>query len=800
MNIVEVLRNFFFPCKNFTSLYDNIIATEKQQYYSEQGVRHFTDRNVASIDFTGMYDGDRCTYFYLIKDFPRELTLNWKKKIRNLCKDNIRVTFINVCKYHAINWESTEMRNRLRILGEISKDNADKDINAYNMHKNINAVKMQEWTEDSLLYLAEASKERGCGFYKSSIMMIVAGNRGEAFDTTIKNIEDEAQNVLGFKLHRVLYNVPSIMSIYSPFAQYTVDEAYAQTPWKVQTDEILARHNTYTQGIVGAKGVYVGTDIYSNFPVLKQFKENATDAENMLITAETGGGKSFMIKIILLQLLALGYNGTIMDVEGDEYTPIVNMLREHSNVHIVNMAEGMGKYFDPVEVPKQLGDKELDSMGFNMSSNFTKQILCILLGDLLKEDSWYNILIDEAVAQTYHSVGVEVDNPETWSNSASLKLHDVYASLKRMHNTYKKDNALVQAAIDKALTKLSVYFEPQGIKSHLFKEQIRIDEVADADLVVCSFGMKGRSENSIDPVQMALMQLSAAMFSHQRSLYSKVQHKFNFKLWEEFQRWGEFEGSDKTLGVAITGGRKLGDINIIISNHVKGLLENDRFSILDNLQSIFIGCIPDSDVRHQLLKRLDLLQFEKELGKIAKESTKKAIAGVTQDSLHVSESRYKHAFLASIDKASHSLVKISLPASISKTNLFYTGVTKVDTEENIETLLHKKQGKVEEVPKPIVEHKKTYKFSMDDLLNDTEIDTEKSPEQLLSEEFDKLQSVNKVALEKPPAESVVSEDIIFDLEDTSNDTNNPVALVKKNEGGTSGDEDSMTDLLENFDI
>ena len=56
------------------------------------------------------------------------------------------------------------------------------------------------------------------------------------------------------------------------------------------TDEVMARLNTYSQGKVGSGDTYMGTDIDSDFAVFKQFKRDSVDAENMLISAETGGG------------------------------------------------------------------------------------------------------------------------------------------------------------------------------------------------------------------------------------------------------------------------------------------------------------------------------------------------------------------------------------------------------------------------------------------------------------------------------------------------------------------------------
>jgi len=38
------------------------------------------------------------------------------------------------------------------------------------------------------------------------------------------------------------------------------------------TDEVISRFNTYDQGKIGERGIYIGSDIYSGFPVLKIFK------------------------------------------------------------------------------------------------------------------------------------------------------------------------------------------------------------------------------------------------------------------------------------------------------------------------------------------------------------------------------------------------------------------------------------------------------------------------------------------------------------------------------------------------
>jgi hypothetical protein len=182
--------------------------------------------------------------------------------------------------------------------------------------------------------------------------------------------------------------------------------------------------------------------------------------------------------------------------------------------------------------------------------------------------------------------------------------------------------------------------------------------------------MAGKSPQSIDEVQLALMQLGAAQLSHQRSVFSKAAGKFNFKLWEEFQRWGKFPDSDKTLGVAITGGRKLGDVNIIITNVVKELLDDDRFGIFGNITSFLAGAIGDEKVRIDLCDRLSVPNMKKEMDLLA--TAQRKDEEHSQNSAYGSP--YQYAFLCGLDRSKYGIVKMLIPQDVSKSALFKTGV------------------------------------------------------------------------------------------------------------------------------
>lgn len=654
--------------KEVITLYDDLYFTKSIKNISALGRRLPRNQDKIGVDFSGSFDEDNVTFYYLIQSMPKKLLIDYKDNIRRQCRAGVRANFMNYMRGHRIDWESTQMRSRLRVLKQVGSENDGSDVNAYNLHENIGAMGKQNWIEESLQYLAVADRERNRSLLKSSVLVTVSGKRGEDFDDSIKQIEEYAGHI-GIKLHRVLYDIPDLIRFFSPF-NHTPNKAITDMlPTQVLSDEIVARYNVYNQGTLGVRGIYFGTDVYSLFPVLKVVKPKDDTAENWLITAETGGGKSMAIKDIIIQLLGQNYNGTIMDIEGFEYIPIANFMAEKSKVIVINMAEGSGKYFDPVEIPAPTGIKEIDADAKNMALNFTLAIFKTLLGRSYEKDEWLDTVVNDAVSETYRQAGV-FESRDTWHLSKGLTLFTVYEKfLYLKEKVFRKDPGYM-TALEKAIAITSKYFTVDGTRASVFKERVVVSDIIDATLVICSFGMAGKSQQAVDEIQLALMQLGAAQLSHQRSIYSKSQGKFNFKVWEEFQRWGKFPDSDKTIGVAVTGGRKLGDVNIIITNDVGQILKDDRFGIIGNITSFMIGAIADEQVRANLSKRLSIPHMKPELDIIAQAKKDDN----EENDNEGTESKYTYAFLCGLDRSKYGVVKIVLPEVLARSALFKTGV------------------------------------------------------------------------------------------------------------------------------
>lgn len=688
----------------FSQLWSRVIL----DYLNKDDSNYFNMRN-HNIYSNGsdLFSGkDNITFFYTIDGYPKELPINFKEGLRQEAREGVKISFISTFENTRIDWGSAQMRSKLRTWKSIDEDTSD--VDEFNYRENIKMLDNNTWRKQSLLYLSDAEIRRKRKLFKYRTMMIISGVRGYNFDTTIKEVLNYCSSS-GIRITRVERNLSDFLKSFSPFSLELTPSILKEVGNTTISDELVARYSSYDQGKVGKKGMYWGTDIYSGFPVFKLVKKNVVDAENLLITGETGGGKSFFLKGLLIQFLGNpNFTGTIMDIEGFEYLFLAGFVANNDKVIVLNMAEGQGKYFDPVEI-NVTGDEELDKDMFSFSKSFTLAYIKTLLGKKLMEKDWSSVIVNDAFAKTYASRGV-TSSQETWGNSKGLTLFDVYENMKLLYkeilnpdgtrkdlgglynDMYDEDYEFVQAykyntgyrdTLDLVIAKLSSYFEPLekgGTRSDVFQERVTLQDIKDAKLVVCSFGMAGKSADMVDPIQMSLSQLSAANISHMRSIFSQSRGLYNFKVWEEFQRWGAFPDSEKTITTALTGGRKLGDVNLIVTNWVRKLLDDDKFGIFGNTTSFAIGAIDDDETRDMLCKRLSIPLLKKDLDKLV---TKKGSNESFSSDEEVT-SIYDKAFLIRLDKSITTIVKMKMPEHIARSSIFRTGDAKLMNERGVE--------------------------------------------------------------------------------------------------------------------
>lgn len=652
----------------------------------------YRDKNFYSDGFSTYSQKDKITNYYTLDKLPSELPISYVDKFRSheVISGDTKIQFVSILVPTNIDWHSPAMKNKLRVWESNSLETEQKRVTGYNFRLNLNSLISNKLRQESLIYLANA-EARGRTLFKYMGMMIISGVRGDDFDSTTKNAEKLAKR-LDIKATRVTESLHTYLRSYSPFAYDKDSKLNKQVGNITLTDEHIARFKSFDQGKIGVRGIYWGTDIYSGYPVLKVVKKTTETAENWLITGSTGSGKSVGAKVIITQLSAdKNYTGTIMDIEGFEYLPLAELIGKSEKVVVLNMAQGQGQYYDPVEI-NLTGIQKLDEEMMSISMSFTRSIFKALIGEVnTGEQKRVDSIISKAVSETYRKVGV-TENPRTWKNSKGLTLRHVYESFLEIYQDtllyrYKqlqsqdvpniKDNYKLNDnymdTLDNIASSLQTYFESfenGGVNSGFFKNRITLSEIVDAKLVICSFGLAGKTEDQIDPIQLDLSQSYAAIISYIRSMFSKARGKYNFKVWEEFQRWGRIRGSESIVNSALTGGRKNGDVNIIITNKISEMLgDNDKFNIFENTDSFMIGVIGDANVRTQLCQQLSIPELEQDLHTISEERKR------NKEGLSTTGSIYENAFLIKLDRADVGIVRMEIPEELLQSDIFRTGIT-----------------------------------------------------------------------------------------------------------------------------
>jgi len=641
------------------------------------------DNSQLEIGFSNISSEYQISKYFMISKLPDYLYPDLVDSIRNTAiLPGVKINFYFYGYPYKINWDSAEMRNKISIWRKYYQETQG-NASIWDYRDKKGSLMARERIAMSTKYLNEAELDYKRSLVAVTIIIAVSAKRDE--DSVLNMIESiklikSMALQQDMRLRELRVNMIDWLQSLGIFSLRPLKWVESKTSRKILTDDLLAKLNSFKQGRVGKTGVNLGIDVLSNVPVLKKFKDDPDAPENWLISAQTGGGKSFFIKALITYLLADGFIVTVMDYEGDEYTNLAAYIKagNSEDAKVVSMGKNSAVYVDPIQISDLTGDIDVDSELKATSINYTLAYFRLIVGGIEGNlTQWEERVISLAIQRAYDSVGV-TDDKTTWSRSKLLTLRSVYEEIKYMVESkelvdFDADNVKHKAAV-KVLESSSIYFEDGEAKSDTFKNPISVDELYKAKLIVFSFGMRGAANSTFDKTMLALKQLSVASLANQISNHAKyVKKKFNVKVWEEFQRWGEAKGSSEIIINAMTGGRKRGDVNFIITNDLSSILTNDNpvaSGIRQNIQSMAIGKIMDRTTRHKFCETFDLLDSEVELENIAKAH----IADGIDKSNDTSSSIYKHSFLLVLDSGKKAVVKVLLPTALAKSDIFKTGV------------------------------------------------------------------------------------------------------------------------------
>ena len=597
--------------------------------------------------------------------------------IRMNCLDSgIKINFYTYAYPHEIRWDSADMKNRMAALRRFSEsaESLD-DISVFEYRGKKQSILAKMRILKSMEYLNKADIDNRRSLWLTAVLVEISGKRGNGgeyihhLNEAVKNFKKYCATAeLDYKELKI--NIKDWLSVLSPFSLKSIREVTDKIPKKVLTDDIMANlYNSYKQGKIGSSGCLIGLDVSNKLPVMVDFRQNTTNAENWLVSAYTGGGKSLFTKHLLMWMLGVDIPVTVTDFEGDEYTNLAAYVGANNpgDSIVISMGKGSNTYCDPMIIPALTGVDDIDDTLKSDAITFTRKVFKILItsGEDVELDKWQNSVLNDCIKRVYNDYGV-TDDKKTWPRSEKCSINDVYDAIesavrRKIYLDETNDNIKHKAAID-ILEACKSYFTPGEADYGTFGNRIDASSLFKAKLIIFSFGEKGKTASEMDKVAVQLKQLSVANLSNQISNYHKYVRKgLNVKIWEEYQRWGEIPGSNEILMNVITGGRKRGDINFVITNNLSALLSEDKVSetIRNNITSYAIGKQPDRDVIDKFVTKCRLEDLRLPLEKIA-------------DATDVGDSRYYKAFCVCMNNAEKAVVKVSLPDELLHTSLFST--------------------------------------------------------------------------------------------------------------------------------
>jgi len=681
-------RGMLAKAKEKLEMYDMIIANLIAGNSVIEPDRKL-DKAGIDIGFSNIASATHITKYFIIKSLPDWLKPHFMDTIRNKCiTGGVKINFYMYGEPHTINWDSQDMQNRLKVYRDYASENSS-DGSAFEYRKRRDSILARERIITSTKYLNEAELDHKRTLAKVSFIIEVTALRNDRAVTnmmyTIRNLKKHCA-IEGIKIAEMKVNMidwlqyTGILSLKETReAAKKISKSFSR---RVLTDDIIANLGSYKQGKVGHSGVPVGIDVNSKVPVLYKFKDDPDKVENWLVSAMSGAGKSWFVKVILTWLLGEGFVVTIMDYEGDEYSNLAAYVRQANpeDVKVISMGKGSTVYFDPMEIPLLTGDSEIDSDLKETAITYTLGIFRLIVAGINKQlTKWEDSVISAAIRRVYEQNGV-TDEPYTWKLSQGLTVAMVYDEIVNIVESREfmdeaTENIKHRAAVE-VMESCRVYFEEGEAKASTFKHPMSVNELYKANLIIFSFGMKGATDSQTDPVVLALKQLSVANISIQISNYCKyIRRCFNVKVWEEYQRWGEAAGSAEIIGNAMTGGRKRGDVNFIITNDLAAILDesnpiNEKLS--QNISSYAIGAIKKKAVRAKFCKEFDLEDISGDIELIAKANTGRSDA---KSRVKTKGGKYTHAFCLVMDNGKKAVVKQSLPKALEESSLFKTGVS-----------------------------------------------------------------------------------------------------------------------------
>lgn len=607
---------------------------------------------------------------YSIQDMPESIDRQWFKIMRKRIENyGVVLNFTMRVKPYVIDWSSPRMKEKRH-----AAENYVNKMSKYQIHnfsteadrREIRNIERANMTFGYFGYL----EDKGRMLCKSDMTLELARTLND--DIAVANFR-EAQKRLkryldkqGFEHKEIRSNLYEYYQTRSPVC----GEFTARTPLETEfilSDEILARLPGYYGGKIGTSQILLGRDVTNNMLIFKELINNHGAAENIMVAAETGGGKSFLVKGINEMILGYGIYLIILDVDG-EYVP---QCKENDGV-IIDMEDC---YYDTMEISDPTGDPRVDKNLMRESRFATANVFATLtdLEEGFTPDE--RTIFTAAYNRLYDEKGILAEDPTTWGRTKELSYIDLYNSIKSLNTDVDaKEIQVKQEAIQKFISKLSPFFEKGGLYAHMFVNKVSVNKVftrtsAAPVMVDIVLNLMKNATSGEELIEQTVKQLTASYLSTMIINRVKQMRRFSVLIIEEYQRYSQNEKAADMVLTQVTGARKRNANCILITNSPLALLNSgtaSSFAVIENMNNFLVGALKPRTIQ-AVCEVFNLDNCEKILNEIS------------------GNHKFKHTFLYKLNNREVTCAKFEVPSELVKSPIFMTRdtVQRLESGENL---------------------------------------------------------------------------------------------------------------------
>lgn len=641
-------------------MYSNIIydmVTKGARHNNQElGVDHI------HIGYDRIYTGSCMKAYYYVKAFPSEIPMSLMDDIRNYCyHDNVRINFNINMAHHVINWQSVEMKDNRRIWNKKLEESASEDKEFLGSKQDEIKNERELWLIKSWKEIQQADMDKKALCFSDLLIEVTTINNSldsfEEFNKTCYKLEQYCA-MYDIDIKRVRNMLLDFLQYTSPVMDKTGSYSSQTIPSRVLYDEVVSNMTPFTPGKLSGKDLVMGIDVRTNQFVYLDIGNIMKNSLNILLAAATSGGKSVMAKCMIREFLAHQVNAVVLDRDG-EYKPLTRQCQGA----IIDLDRATGRYFDSMQIGDLTGYAEIDASLYTDAIVATTSTFNVLIsidnGMNTSErkiyNDAYNILLNRA--------GVFKDKPETWKNSEKLRYHDLYGCIVDLSK-----NSAYQERYGKTISdmvdKLSVYFEPNGLRSHLFREKVGINDVLNtvykdraAMVDICLYLDKDTDQTTEGRVEQTIKHITASYLTILLTNYFHSKGQKSATFIEEYQRYDECGNIQSLVLNMVTGNRKRNAATVLITNSPQEIVRGSRattLALVDNIKNLVLGKITSKDTIESICRAWSIPFCVDTLTEIA------------------TKPQYDKCFMFRPESGEIAVVKQYMPAELMKSPMFST--------------------------------------------------------------------------------------------------------------------------------